>query len=86
MRSGVDANQCRAAGNPAIVWLYYTLPPAVFRGLAAGKLAGDFSDLLGMVFLGIPVLLVTVGLTLRAAYLGIREFLGHHAPIVRPLP
>ncbi len=106
-------------GNPLIVWLYYTVPPAAVQAVAAlalrrsqsaariagmvgvlivasvalawlggmvfiavrwlitGALAGDFYDLLGMVFFGIPVLAVIAGLNLRAAVLAVRDLPSH---------
>ncbi len=105
-------------GNPAITWLYFTVPPLVIQAAAGlalrhsgiatpiagivgvlvlatvavvwlgailvlgvnwlmtGDLAGDFYDLLGMVFLGLPILLVTAALNGRAALLGIRDLHG----------
>lgn len=105
-------------GNPLIVWLYTTIPPAVIetaaglalrrsrtamqiagivgvlilatialvwlgavvilavRWLLTGALAGDFYDLLGMVFFALPVLLVIAALNLRAAFLAVRDLRG----------
>ncbi len=112
-------------GNPLILWLYFTVPPAIVqtasglalrtpwpalrvagsvgalilataalawlgaivvlavRWLMTGTLAGDFYDLLGMVFFGLPVLLIIAALNLRAAFLAMRDLAGH-APHPRP--
>ncbi len=59
----------------ALVWLGAIVIPGV-RWLITGALAGDFYDLLGMVFLGLPVLTVIAGLNLRAAFLAVRDLRG----------
>jgi fumarate reductase subunit C len=41
--------------------------------LTTGALAGDFQDLLGMVFFALPILLVIAALNLRAAFLAVRD-------------
>ena len=56
----------------ALVWLGAILVLGV-NWLMTGELAGDFYDLLGMVFLGLPILLVTAALNVRAALLATRD-------------
>jgi hypothetical protein len=43
--------------------------------VTAGNLPGDFGDLLGTLFFGVPVALVVGGLNARAFLLELREFL-----------
>ncbi len=108
-------------GMPLIVWLYYTVPPAVIQTAAAlglrhlqsavriagllgvllvltaalvwlgamvysgvlwlvtGAMAGDYYDMLGIVFFGVPVLIVITVLNGRAALLSARDLFGRRA-------
>ncbi len=53
----------------AVVWLGAIVILGV-QWLVTGALAGDFSDLLGVVFFALPILIVVATLNLRAAFLG----------------
>ena len=60
----------------AFVWLGAIVILGV-RWLVTGALAGDFYDLLGMVFFALPILLAITALNLRAAFLAVGDLRGH---------
>ena len=62
----------------ALVWLG-AMAYSGLLWLATGAMAGDFYDMLGIVFFGVPVLVVISVLNARAAILAAQELFGHHA-------
>jgi hypothetical protein len=67
----------------ALAWLG-AMAYAGVQWLLVGTLAGDYYDLLGIVFFGAPVLIVIAGLNARAGYLGMGELLARKpTPVAR---
>lgn len=65
----------------ALTWLG-AMAYAAVQWLVTGTMSGDYYDVLGIVFFGVPVLVAIAVLDLRAALLGIRDHpRGHELPI-----
>lgn len=70
-----------ALATVALIWLGM-LAFILVRWLVSGTLVGDYLDMLGMAFFGVPFLSIVVVLNVRAALLGSRDLLGPHPTVL----